>query len=245
MYLHTWNMDNWKSDRVSSVCPFFWNVIQKYLHPIPCSRHSTFAVCCIPNNGCRCFSDENKWEFHSGISITMVAISSISPIDLKWNEIAESIMNELYYPAADFLYLNWNICRNWILNWMNWIMKQVHCFFICPRLKYVFGPYESLNSTCYAPCSPLTSAISHKLWNKCLWTRRIHSFCICHYPIDGIDHECLLLFRHLNQPKHVILDVHIVHEPKMVFCDPVQIVFQLTFIATHICHIYENGFAHK
>lgn len=123
-------------------------VIQKYLHSILCSP---FNVRCIPTTDCRCCSDENKWEFHSSISITMVAIFSIWPIVSKWNEIAESIMNELYYPAADFLYifeLEYFQKSNFELNELDNEQSFPPCFFICPRLKYVFGLYESLNSAC-------------------------------------------------------------------------------------------------
>lgn len=228
-------MENWKSDRVSSVCPFYWKVVQKYLFSI-----LTFAMT-IPITDYRYCNDENKWEFHSCISTTMV--DTILPV------FRQSFPNEMKLPnrlwkkcifRAQIFFSIWIgifLEIDFRIEWTGSAINNVSFIaFSVPTKKKTY--LVCTNVWTVHESKLLTSFISNKLWNKCLWPRRIHSFVIIPQMeltlSSNIYVMSIFLFCHLNHPNLVILDEH---EPKLVFYKPIKIVFQLTFIATHICYI--------
>lgn len=116
-YLHTWNMENCKSDRVSSICSFFWNVVKKISIFMFYVRHSTFT-CDYRLPSIICYNDENKWELFTTVYSSTIdhryryfryfVFRQPFQNEMKWNCRIDyfMIMNEVYFSRAHFLYLN-------------------------------------------------------------------------------------------------------------------------------------------
>lgn len=152
-----------------------------------------------------CYNDENKWELFTTVYS--------STIDHRYRYFRYFVFRQPFQNE-----MKWN-CR------IDYYDYEWSVFFEGTFSLFEFGIFLEIEFqikwTGYGDVELATAHASHKP--------------ISYGITNGTDFKRILLFRHLNYLKHVILNVH---EPKRVFYEPMRIVFQLTFIATHICHIH-------